>query len=666
MAGGAVNTSYDAGIMGVQDLQDTPFTAVSFTEKTIKNYSDPTQPLPSILVNDPSVRTTATTFYDDFSIRGRRLNGYQVLLNGVPNLFGQGSTPVNYVSRIDVTSGPAMAVNMATAYESAGGVVNMVSKKAEDKPVADVTLGFSGRGTYTQQIDVGQRFGKGNEWGIRVNALNTDGETSIPGEKKTQRNAFINVDHQDARSQTNVLFGYVDDTMEDSLRWFTFDNNLTYTPSAPDIHKNYGFKAMNWKADKWIATINHEQKISDNWSAFLNAGYGKYDIYHNINSYWRYTIHEDGSFDDYVTQNPLAYDERSFQIGVKGKVVKGDVTHNLVLAADRHWEKNYSSTYWPVDEKDQLTIGGNLSDGITTQPNVIPDYPYRKPYLKSKGVYTSWKLVDRMNIGKFDVLAGITKQQVVNRSIGSDSVKSHAVSPLYGLVYKPNDQLSFYASHSESFSSGSVISGPQYDNAGEILDPAKTKQDEVGVKMNNGRLMTGLALFKIRKANSYNKPTADPDIFHKTNDGEVEYKGLDWSFYGKLSDKWNLSGGLMYVDAKTKKSSGGTLDGIRKDGIPEWSGVLGLEYVPNDQWSFLARGVYSGSYTINDEKQTLPSYWMFDLGASYKTKLHNTPVTFSAMVYNLFDKAAWQPLAESDNIILSMPRTFMMSATFSL
>lgn len=661
MAGGAVNTSYDAGIMGVQDLKDTPFTAVSFTEKTIKNYSDPTQPLPSILVNDPSVRSTGTTFYDDFSIRGLKLNGYQVMLNGVPNLFGQGTTPVNYVSRIDVTSGPAMAVNMATATESAGGVVNMVSKKAEDKPVADVTLGFSGRGTYTQQIDVGQRFGKGNEWGIRVNALNTDGETSIPGEKKTQRNAFINVDHRDAVSQTNVLVGYIDDTVEDSLRWFTFDKGLTYTPSAPDIHKNYGFKALKWQADKWIATINHEQKISNNWTAFLNAGYGKYDIYNPSNSDWRYTIHEDGTFTDSAVRYPFGYDERSFQIGVKGKVVKGDVTHNLVLAADRHWEKYYGSTRWTFG-----SISGNLQDGITSQPDVVPTYPYRKPYLQSKGVYTSWKLVDRMNIGKFDVLAGITKQQVVNRSIGSDSVKSHAVSPLYGLVYKPNDQLSFYASHSESFSRGSVISGSQYDNAGDILDPAKTKQDEVGVKMNNGRLMTGLSYFRIKMANAYDKPTADPDIFHKTNDGEVEYKGFDWSFYGKLSDKWNLNGGLMYVDAKTKKSTGGALDGIRKNGVPEWSGVIGLEYVPNDQWSFLARGVYSGSYTILNEEYTLPSYWMFDLGASYKTKLHNTPVTFRTMVYNLFDKAAWQSLAGGDNLILSMPRTFMMSATFSM
>lgn len=64
--GGYVNTGYEGGILGAQKIKDTPFAVTSFTQKTIQNYSDPTQPLPSVLVNTPSVQTTASTFYDDF------------------------------------------------------------------------------------------------------------------------------------------------------------------------------------------------------------------------------------------------------------------------------------------------------------------------------------------------------------------------------------------------------------------------------------------------------------------------------------------------------------------------------------------------------------------------------------------------------------------------
>ena len=341
--GGYVNTGYEGGILGVQKIKDTPFAVTSFTEKTIKNYSDPTQPLPSVLVNTPSVRSTATTFYDDFSIRGIKLNGYQLYLNGIPGLFEQGTTPTNFVSRIDVTSGPAMGTNLVAASESAGGLVNMISKKAELKPVTDVTLGFSGKSTFTKQIDFGRRFGSNQEWGIRINALSSNGQTSISDERRKNNNVFVNIDHEDEHSKTNILFGYVDDSIRDSLRWFTFDNSLTYVPSAPNIHRNYGFRVMKWEADKWIATVNHEQRINDNWSAFLNAGFGKYDIYNPSNSDWRYTIKEDGSFSDSVTRNPFAYDNRTVQLGLKGKVATGIVKHNLVFSYDKNWQKYYGS-----------------------------------------------------------------------------------------------------------------------------------------------------------------------------------------------------------------------------------------------------------------------------------------------------------------------------------
>ena len=125
-------------------------------------------------------------------------------------------------------------------------------------------------------------------------------------------------------------------------------------------------------------------------------------------------------------------------------------------------------------------------------------------------------------------------------------------------------------------------------------------------------------------------------------------------------------GGILYTNVEIEKSTGGKLDGIRKSGIPRWSSVAALEYMPDEAWSLLCRGTYSGSYTIKNEEYKLPSYFTVDLGAKYKTKVNNTPVTLNAMLYNVFDKAYWQPLAGGDNLILSNPRTFMLSATFEL
>ena len=278
-------------------------------------------------------------------------------------------------------------------------------------------------------------------------------------------------------------------------------------------------------------------------------------------------------------------------------------------------------------------------------------------------MYTSYKALDNMEIGKFNVMFGFTKTNISNRSIGNNTVKSDAFSPLYGIVYKPNDDFSFYASHTESFGKGSLITGSRYINAGQILDPAKTKQNELGIRYENDRIMTNFSIFKITQANSRDVLSSTPNMYYKTNDGERDYKGFDLSVTGKLTKKWNMNAGMMYVNAKTEKSTGGTLNGLRVSGVPEWSGLIGLEYNPNKDVSIFARMIYSGTYYIRNEKFKLPSYATFDFGATYKSQIGNIPVTWKAMVYNLFDKAYWEGLPGGDNLILSMPRTYTISAT---
>ena len=51
----------------------------------------------------------------------------------------------------------------------------------------------------------------------------------------------------------------------------------------------------------------------------------------------------------------------------------------------------------------------------------------------------------------------------------------------------------------------------------------------------------------------------------------------------------------------------------------------------------------------------------YDLGVNYKTKINATPVTFSAMCYNLTDKN-YRDAHTGNGLILSNPRTFMLSA----
>lgn len=56
--------------------------------------------------------------------------------------------------------------------------------------------------------------------------------------------------------------------------------------------------------------------------------------------------------------------------------------------------------------------------------------------------------------------------------------------PTYGIVYRFTPSLSVYANHTETFLGGTVVpTGKGYKNEGDLLDPAKTKSNEFGIKL---------------------------------------------------------------------------------------------------------------------------------------------------------------------------------------
>lgn len=665
--GGNIATASSGNLLGEKDVMDTPFTTITLTNKTIEDYGDPSQPISSVLINNPSVRTSSSTMYNDFSIRGLNLNGYQMYLNGVPGLFAQNNLPVNFIDRIEVTSGPNMSINATTPQQSAGGTVNMMSKRAGNEDITKMTQTFSGRSNWTQQLDIGRRFGEDKKYGIRINAMNQDGETAIPGEELTNRNLFINLDKQTDNSSTNLLMGYRYTKHEKGLRWFGLDTKgVTTMPDAPDSKNNFSFDGQFMEYDQWLVTLNHKQELNENWSAFFNGGYNRYDLFNNINSKSsKYIIINDkGDFSGKGTNwsRPLNITSYSGQIGVQGHLETGEIKHNVVMSIDKAWYNNYNGL--PNGNNSNLFDGpnGNIYDSVVNGSH--GPIPSIDPQIAYKNQYWGWKLMDTMEYGKAQVLFGVTNQHVSNESYSypagtSKKVKTSSTSPVYGIVYKPNDKMALHFSHSETFDKGSVVGGG-YDNVGTILDPAKTKQDEIGIKYEMGNVLTSLTAFEITQDSNIERGK----VF--VQDGESKYKGVELSAYGQLTDKWNIMGGVMYLDAEQAKTKNGMYDGLKVAGSSEWSGVLGLEYQADENFSVLGRGTYVGTASLNNEKYEVPSHLSFDLGVKYKTQISNTPVTLNAMCYNITGKDYWIAKTGVDTVMLSNPRTFMLSAQFDI
>lgn len=197
LPGGMVNTKAKLGILGDKSIMDIPYSEMSMTAKQLETFDDPSQPLQNVLLNNPSIRLASSSpMYTDFSMRGVNMNGNHMMLNGIPSLFYQFTTPPTHViDRIDITSGPNAGVNGVSMSNNgtdsgatpAPGTINIITKRATDEPITRYTQTFSGRGSKGEFIDIGRRFGNNGEWGLRVNAEYMDGSLSLPGAEKEEK-----------------------------------------------------------------------------------------------------------------------------------------------------------------------------------------------------------------------------------------------------------------------------------------------------------------------------------------------------------------------------------------------------------------------------------------------------------------------------------------------
>lgn len=660
MPGGFVSTDGSAGLLGYQDTMNLPFQQNNITEKSIEIFSaNPSEASTAVLVNSPSIRTAGSTVYNDFSLRGQNNNAYQFRINGVPGMLSQTNIPMNMFEKVEITSGASVGIYGVAAKESAGGSINLVTKKAGEQDLNKVSVGFSGRSTGSIAVDLSRRFGKDNEQGIRVNASKVGGQTGIANEKVEQTTFSLNYDRETVHAETNAFFGFRDTEAKEAVRYFYVGGKaLTKLPSAPNAKNNFAFKGETVGMKTYMGILNHVQKLNKDTKVFINGGWAYNDGYnYTVPQGTRLDVLNDaGDVSRKMRNEPFAIRNSYVQIGAQHDWKAGIVANQTVVAYDMDWY----AAQWGVSGTNGV-ISGNMYKGGIGYDSFTPIG--KGPQWSGKSKYGGWSAINTSTIGKLTVDLGVHHHQSTVTAASHAVTKSDATSPLYGIVYKPTDKLSVFANHTESFQEGTIVTGGTFENAGEVLAPAKTKSNEIGMKYHNKGFMATLSYFDMERDNQFDK-NKDGKTW-RTMDGELKYKGLEASIGGQIAPKWSLNGGFQMIDSKYKNHS--TYDGRQVLGTSKWSAVGILSYAPDDKTSVFGRAVYTGKapiYTEADKTFEIGASTVFDLGVNYKTKLGKTPVKLNATCFNVFGKDYWLPRATTQMAILGNPRTFAVTASF--
>ena len=647
------------------------------------------------LALNPSVRPVGGGIANEVSIRGFKVSDHSLYVNGIPGLLDQQKLTDVYIENANVISGPNIGVAATTSNQAVSGTIDFQSKRAQAKPNTDLKLTYRGGSSFQQMVDVGKRFGDKQRWGVRIMADNIDGETAVKGEKLTQRDVFVNIDQKTTNSKTNILAGYNYNKQSGMISYgVSFSDKLSHLPDAVDGSRIYAPDwAMN-EYDNWIVAFNHEQKLNEHATAFVNAGYHREDWYGYLDGSVN-VVDDAGHYKYSADVYPLALTKKYVGLGLKGKFNIGASEHDYSLSVDRNWKTSYGGewadafgpgkSYYQIGydtsatdnektrNKTYYAVLNSLSlknPSSGTKPGINP---YEGPCPKSQELtINGWNVIDTISFadGKYQIVGGLhgqsLKKHSVKNGVNGPEQKYSDVSPTWSLLYKPTQNLTAYFSHTENFFDGSQVStaansnGVRYENAGQFLDPYKYKQDEFGVKYKGGNLLHTLSLFKIEKPN-YGDVLKDGKLYYGEF-GKQKNKGIEYSFAGSAGSKFDIVGGLTYVNTKQATQNVKT-NGKWVNGVPQWSATAGVVFKPSENVHYMARARYMGHSYIQDEKFKVPSFFLFDVGADYTTKLNETPVTFKAMVYNLFDKKYWNPM-NSNSLAIGMPRTFTLSAEF--
>ncbi len=150
-------------------------------------------------------------------------------------------------------------------------------------------------------------------------------------------------------------------------------------------------------------------------------------------------------------------------------------------------------------------------------------------------------------------------------------------SPRIGLIYRPFEPLTFYASYATSFA-------PQTANVLNVANPAPEtgEQVEIGTRIDILPTLTlSGSAFRITRDNVAATDPANTGFSVIT--GQQQSQGFEADLAGEILPGWNVIGGVGFLDAKITRDTTFAI-GNRLAGVPTFSGSVWTTYEFHEGW----------------------------------------------------------------------------------
>lgn len=654
------------GALGNRSQLETPFSSAVVTSTDIEARQ--VNKLGDVFMLDASVSDNSAAngaWASYLTVRGLPLdwqNSFRI--DGKPFISYATTLPYEQFQQIDLLKG---ASGFMYGFGSPGGLVNYVTKKPTDGPTRSVTLGYTSKSLWRESADLGGRIGDDGRFGYRLNATHEEGNTYNDGYLKRDSVSLALDAKLTDRLTWDFQSMYQDRRANDPEPTITTARPTAYSPglegnNLPSAVRNdngrlAGSGTYLDNAFRFYST-GLKYEISPTWT--LSTSYSQSSTKTRRNEDVLYLTDDLGNYQDKRSDYGEAYQFNLWQAMLQGRFQTGSIKHDVVVGTSWQTQKNdYSNGVFPAQTGTGSLWAQNTSSLISTGTlNSLG--MYRGAEITQKAIFAS----DTVQLSeRWSVLGGLRYTNYDQKAYGPDGAetssydKSGVITPTVALMYKLTPQTMAYASYIESLEQGTSV-GTSYTNYGAQLNPLKSRQYEIGIKIGQERWAATAALFRIEKKAEFTN-----DANELVQDGLSVYQGAELGASARLGSNWDIGGNVMLLDTAYKRGAANT--GNRVAGAPKFVAAAQVSYwVPQvPGLKLLANAKYTGNTMLrpgNDIK--LGGYTIFNVGASYDTAINDYDTTFRLAVNNITNKRYWM-YQYADYIRAGDPRSVSLTAT---
>jgi len=302
-----------------------------------------------------------------------------------------------------------------------------------------------------------------------------------------------------------------------------------------------------------------------------------------------------------------------------------------------------------------------------TDPIAVPAFTF--PVFNRSTVsdlkFLSLYVQDQISVGDhFDIIGGVRFDRF---DLDVNDIQSGLLlnrtdekfSPRFGAIYKPQENISIYASYAKSFL---PRSGDQFltltPNTANLA-PETFVNYEIGVKwdLTSGLSLT-TALFRLDR---------DDQAILLDNQGNSTLsgsrtEGVEFQLVGKLTESWQINAGYSYLNGQQRNAT--TIGGqdLRLFQVPEHMVSLWTKYDFTEQFAGGIGVTHQASqFATNDNSVRIPAFTRVDAALYYDL---SEKVQVQLNVENLFDETYFPSVHNNDNISTGEPLNARLTVKF--